>query len=177
MLASRMSIAVEVILGLFVVTLGAHAQQPLELDLEGEITARCEVLGIGALDGSLDLADGGVLSLDFDISCNLPMQLELTSKNGALINDALDRLSGGNAAWSARMLYEATLTVDAIGLSETASSEAMAAGVTYRSGNEIPFDTSGKLMIRPLLNGQSHPAGRYQDVISIAIFADVGAGV
>ena len=152
-------------------------QAPLELDLDGEITARCEILGFGSDGRAIDLASGGAQTFDFDISCNLPMQLELSSANGALVNEELEKLANGSSEWSARMPYDATITVDSIGLREATSSDAMANGVIYRSGSAIPFDTSGQLVVEPRDDGASYPAGRYRDVISITVFPEGGAGV
>ncbi len=169
--------AAGVFLTVFSQPLVVAQQAPLELDLEGEISARCEVLGFGATTGSVDLAAGGTQTFDFDISCNLPMQLELSSANGALVNDELQKLASGNSAWSASMPYNATITVDSIGLREATNSDAMANGVIYRSGSAIPFDTSGQLVVEPRPGGASYPAGRYRDVISITVFPEGGAGV
>ena len=156
----------------------ATAQQsPLELDLEGEITASCEVLGFGSNGRAIDLVAGGVQTFDFDISCNLPMQLELSSANGALVNEELEKIVTGSSDWSARMPYDAAITVDSIGLRETTTSDIMANGVIYRSGSEIPFDTSGQLVVEPRDDGALYPAGRYRDVISITVFPEGGAGV
>ena len=155
-----------------------HAQQaPLQLDLEGEITARCEVLGFGSASSAIDLAAGGTQTFDFDISCNLPMQLELSSANGALVNKELDQLANGSSDWSTRMPYDATITVDSIDLRDTTTSDAMADGVIYRSGSAIPFDTSGQLVVEPRDDGARYPAGQYRDVISITVFPEGGAGV
>ncbi len=155
----------------------AAQQAPLELDLEGEITARCEVLGFGSNGGPVDLASGGTQTFDFDISCNLPMQLELSSANGALVNEELEKLANGSSDWSARMPYDATITVDSIGLRETTTSDAMTNGVIYRSGSAIPFDTGGQLVVEPRDDGARYPAGQYRDVISITVFPEGGAGV
>ena len=163
--------------GLVFVDAPAMAQQaPLELDLQGEITARCEVLGFGTASGPVDLSDGGTQTFDFDISCNLPMQLELSSANGALVNEELEKLAIGNSDWSVRMPYDATITVDSVGLREATTSDAMASGVIYRSGSAIPFDTSGQLVVEPRDDGARYPAGRYRDVISITVFPEGGAG-
>ncbi|MGI9506470.1 MAG: hypothetical protein ACR2RE_25790 [Geminicoccaceae bacterium] len=155
----------------------AAQQAPLDLDLEGEITARCEVLGFGSGSNAIDLASTSTQSFDFDISCNLPMQLELSSANGALVNEQLDQLASAGSDWSVRMPYDATITVDSIGLREATTSDAMANGVIYRSGGNIPFDTSGQLVVEPRVDGALYPAGTYRDVISITVFPEDGAGV
>ncbi|MGI9449919.1 MAG: hypothetical protein ACR2QH_04675 [Geminicoccaceae bacterium] len=168
------------VLGLVAVfcPLPTQAQQgPLQLNLEGEITARCEFLGFDDAGQSVDLTGGAAQTFDFGIDCNLPMRLDLLSENGALVNEAFDDLEPSGNGWTARMPYDATITIESIGLRETTTSEDMAAGVSYRSGSAIPFETDGTLSIEIRDGGQLHPAGQYSDVISITVFADVGAGV
>jgi len=150
----------------------------LELDVVGEITARCEILNFGTgQDGNFDLSLGGTRSFDFDIDCNLPMQIELSSKNGALVNEQMLALETSGNGWTATLPYRATLAIDSIGFSETVESADMVAGVTYRTGSQIPFETTGQLTVELSEATGPLPAGRYVDVISITVSADAGAGV
>ena len=147
--------------GIIVWALPAAAQQgPLQLDLQGEITARCEFLGFENAGQAVDLTGGSIQTFDFGIDCNLPMRIDLLSENGALVNEAFDALESAGNGWTARMPYDATVTIDSIGLRETTTSEAMAAGVTYQSGSAIPFETDGTLSIDIRDGGQVNSARR-----------------
>lgn len=158
----------------------AHSQDAddLKLDVTGEITARCEINNLGSGQGvNFDLAIGGTRNFDFDVDCNLPMQIELSSKNGALVNQQMLALQSAGNGWTATLPYRATVSIDSIGFSETADSEDLVGGITYRTGAQIPFQTTGQLSVDLPDPGVPLPAGRYEDVISITVSADAGAGV
>ncbi len=162
--------------------IGGHAAlaqdtDDLQLDVTGQIAARCEILNFGAGDATIDLEAGGTKSFGFDIDCNLPMRLELSSKNGALVNEAMQALAAKANGWVASIPYRATVAIDSIGFSETADSADLLGGIAYSTGSQIPFETNGELTVELEQPAGPLPAGRYEDVITITVSADAGAGV
>lgn len=150
-------------------------QAALELDLEGEITARCEIIGLDA-GNSVDLSRGDEDKVGFEVDCNVPMRLELFSKNGGLFNERVPEGAKGRG-FVRSIPYQATVTIPAINMDVTASSQEMSSGAIFDSGNEIPFRTSGSLALRKQdVDVSRRFAGRYVDVIKINAFPALGAG-
>ena len=141
------------------------------MDLQGEIEPRCEFTQYNSSE--VDFSINNDATINFTVYCNMAMTINLTSKNGALLNENLAARFGRLDEFLRE--YDAVLTLENSGFERTASSAEMQDGVTFSTGDDVVFDTLGALEIQLRTAVAGGHAGRYTDVISIAVSPSLAA--
>ena len=156
----------------------ALADDMVTLDLVGWVEPKCEISRFGNGGNRLEftVSVSGSGSIPFEIDCNVPMQIKLSSEHGALVNTRYLQLAGNGDRWSARWPYRATVSIDEIGFRESAASGDLLGGVVWSTGREVPFQTEADLTVELEDSATPLVAGSYEDVIRITVSPDPSAG-
>lgn len=146
------------------------------LDLVGWVEPKCEISRFGNGSNRLEFTVSGAGTIPFEVDCNVPMQIKLSSEHGGLVNQRFLQLAGAGDRWAARWPYRASVTIDEIGFRESAASGDLLGGVVWSTGRDIPFQTEGDLTIELQDSAAPLVAGTYEDVIRITVSPDPSAG-
>lgn len=134
----------------------------ISIGLNGHIKDKCEINFISG--NKIQLSDKKEQSLPFDLYCNRPLGITLTSLYGGLKNQE----KGINITEK----YNLTLEIDAINLNELTNSSQLALSKTIKeSSGVIPFSQQGEIKVA--LENSLLYAGYYKDVIKIEVFPSI----
>ena len=173
---NRASVLARLALAAVLVPAVALADDVVTLDLVGWVEPKCEISRFGNGGNRLEFTVSGSGSIPFEIDCNVPMQIKLSSEHGALVNTRYLQLAGNGDRWSARWPYRATVSIDEIGFRESAASGDLLGGVVWSTGREVPFQTEADLTVELEDSATPLVAGSYEDVIRITVSPDPSAG-
>jgi len=148
----------------------------LELKLFGKIKPRCEI-HLSKEKLWFEMTDDASLrSLPFDINCNQPLKIEVSSRNGGLEHSSHDRIPT-YPGFTSFLEYDLDLALQAPG---TNNLHFDSEDITNEPGRghfgAIPHDTKGELQIS-WTSTETLIAGTYGDVIEIRITGDSGSNV
>lgn len=155
--------------------LGAATE--LQIDLRGEVAARCRMTSPPALTGRIDLNRAGNARAPFGLDCNAPFQLSVRSGQGGF---AAGELREGITP---RIAYELALDVDtdagmnALGWCSAdklilgASAGCAFGAQGWSSGNATAINRMGSLSVRWNApgNGALPAQGEYRDTITVDV--------
>ena len=134
----------------------------LSLDLVGQIESRCE-LSLMA-DNTIDLSNIRSKTLPFNVYCNQPLRMSISSRNGGLL------ASDGNQEFGVNR-YLLEISIAKLGIKKQISSSDLTSENSVDSSGVIPFSTQGE--IRVTLEDNLLYAGNYQDVIEIDVYPSI----
>lgn len=140
------------------------ANDSVSFDLVGEVTPRCEVTYVESGREVLDMTETEIQSIVFGVDCNLPMDIELRSDHGGMAYQS----EGSSGSRGTTVLYDASLTIDNVGLRLEANSRELQDGIEANTGNKIPFETEGLIDIS-MTKDNRLPAGQYADRLHITV--------
>lgn len=134
----------------------------LTMELHGYIKDRCEInFSSGDV---MHFSDKTEQSLPFNLYCNRPLGLSISSKNGGLKHqqkgsDIIER-------------YNLTLQIDDLKINAIRnSSQLIIPSIIEKSSGVIPFSQRG--LLRVALENRLLYAGYYQDVIEIEVYPSI----
>jgi len=161
---------------------GSHSSSPstypssvdLELKLFGKIKPSCEIhfpkekLWFEMTD------DADMRAVTFDLNCNQPLKVEVSSRNGGLQHSAHDRLPT-YPGFTSFVEYDLGLALQAPGTNDLRfDSEDIKSEPGRGHFGAIPHDTKGELKIS-WVPTENLIAGTYGDVIEIRVTGDSGS--
>lgn len=142
----------------------------LTLNLTGQISQSCT---IEQRSGPVNvvLTDGpGAYNIDYQVNCNTPMAVKLTSQKGGFEHDQY-RTWPDSPGFTGLIKYDAEFQLDVDGAAPVnAESDQMLAGVTGATG-VTPFQADARLHLSWTPEGTLF-GGRYQDTIIIRVFGE-----
>lgn len=141
--------------------LGHVQADSLSMNISGYIGDQCE-LNFGSND-TMDFSDEISRTLPFDIYCNQPIVLTISSKYGGLKHEDNELVNLTH--------YSINLDVRSINIATELNSEDITTPVQIDSFGAIPFSTIGELGVT-LEHGLLY-AGYYKDVIEIDIYPSI----
>jgi hypothetical protein len=155
------------------VQLGAPAA--LEIELTGDVPARCRMTTPPVLTGALDFNKAGLASAVFGLDCNAPFSVRVRSDAGGF---ATQNPGTGVAA---RIAYEVGVDIGtdagtstlgwcrADALTDTAGSSCAFGAGGWSSGEATAINRTGQLSIRwnAPAAGDAPPLGQYRDTVVI----------
>lgn len=158
--------------------LGAPTE--LQVDLRGQVAARCDLTTPPVLSGRLDFNRAGQVQSAFSIDCNTPFILRVRSRNGAFAS--VDPTPGiapatpyevslevGTDAGRQNLGWCASPALAESGAGACAFSPAAVAG-GWSSGDAIAIDQSGSIRLRwDQPEADAPRLGAYGDVIVIEL--------
>lgn len=134
----------------------------LSLSLKGQVESRCE---LSLMTGNtIDLSNIRSKSLPFDLYCNQPLRMTISSKNGGLV------ASNGEIAYGLTR-YLLDISISKLGIRKQLSSSDLISESSIDSSGVIPFSTQGE--IRVTLEKNLLYAGDYRDVIEIDVYPSI----
>jgi hypothetical protein len=146
----------------------------LKLRLDGYIKPHCSINIPNKKLWFYIRDEAGQASIDFEVNCNQPLNVEVSSKNGGLKHTAFNRIPDYDG-FSEFVPYELSLAVDAPD-AKTLNFESEHIQVMPGGGSigVIPYSANGTLDLswlpeEPLI------AGEFRDVIEIRVTGDGGA--
>ncbi|MBM6549906.1 hypothetical protein [Marinomonas ostreistagni] len=134
----------------------------LTMNISGHIKDRCEINFSSG--NTMTFTEQTTQSLPFDLYCNRPLGITISSKYGGLKHqqDGLDIIEN----------YDLTLQVDALHLNESRKSQQLLTPTIIEdSSGVIPFSQQG--VLRVALENTLLFAGYYQDVIEIEVYPSI----
>ncbi|WP_440888384.1 hypothetical protein [Vibrio sp. WZ-1] len=141
--------------------LGHVQADSLSMNISGYIDDRCE-LNFGA-NNTMDFSEEVSKTLPFEIYCNQPVILAISSKNGGLKHEDNELVN--------LTRYSVNLDVSSINISKELNSEDITTPVKIDSFGAIPFSSIGQLGVT--LEHSLLYAGYYKDVIEIDIYPSI----
>ncbi|WP_159652306.1 hypothetical protein [Vibrio atypicus] len=133
----------------------------LSMHLHGQIDNRCEInFNSGNV---IDLSGRKSETLPFDLFCNQPFNIALSSKNGGL------KLKSDADGHLTNYLFE--IDINKTKTSEKFDSQSLLSPNSVNSFGVIPFTTQGE--IRITLENILLFAGQYSDVVEIDIYPSI----
>lgn len=133
----------------------------LSMNISGYIDDRCE-LNFGT-NNTMDFSEEVSKTLPFEIYCNQPVILTISSKNGGLKHEDNELVN--------LTRYSVNLDVSSINISKELNSEDITTPVKIDSFGAIPFSSIGQLGVT--LEHSLLYAGYYKDVIEIDIYPSI----
>lgn len=151
----------------------------LNYAVTGMIEPRCElrthtrsVSLLNVQDPSDNSLVGGQATLPFELSCNSPFLVSMTSKNGGLEYDALP---SSDAAFTRLLAYRASVNFAGQGSVLACASEGMATGTNCSSRVRAPVSArEGAIEVTIAPRDTLLLAGEYRDEITIAVSPRIG---
>jgi len=155
--------------------LGAPTE--LQIDLRGEVPARCRMTSLPALGGQIDLNHSGDAQSRFGLDCNAPFELSVRSGRGGFA------ATGSTEGAAAPLPYEVAVSLDtdagtdALGwcradqLTDAGEGQCAFGGKGWSSGDATAIDRTGTLKLRwsAPANAGVPAAGDYRDTIAINV--------
>lgn len=149
----------------------AQSSADLALGISGAVPTTCELnTSSDQLAPRLDGLRGRAV-LEFDVDCNISLEIAVGSQNGAMVHEARARMNDYHG-FAEVLPYALEFEIDVAGASRPVfrSADIQSAALPGRF-DVIPYTTQGRMIIdwqtaEPLV------AGRYHDVITISVTGD-----
>jgi hypothetical protein len=155
--------------------LGAPTE--LQIDLRGEVPARCRMTSPPALGGHLDFNRSGDAQSKFGLDCNAPFELSVRSGGGGFVATGSAEGAGVLLPYEVAVSVDTDTGTDALGwcranqLTDAAEGQCAFGGKGWSSGDATAIDRTGTLKLRwsAPADGGVPPAGDYRDTIAINV--------
>ena len=155
--------------------LGAPTE--LQIELRGEVPARCRVTTAPAFGGRIDFNKAGDVQSQFGLDCNAPFLLSVRSGQGGFASQ------GVQAGAASLLPYETAVDVDtdsgtnALGwcqssqLTDSAAAQCAFGPNGWSSGDATAINRTASLRVRWAgpTNGEAPVAGEYRDTIVVNV--------
>jgi hypothetical protein len=169
---------------------GSARNDPLRIEVTATVVERCGLSAAGGrTSASGDLQSAQSLRLEFDVDCNTPFRIGVSSTNGALRLATASSQNGSldNQGFSIEKDYEVALQVATddglldggscrsrtlVGRSGNCPFYGRRAGDGLSSGRDMAIGRSGTLTVSWREGDEGGPrraAGRYQDFLTVVI--------